>query len=140
MYENAYTDGGFMAFGAFLWIFFAAFYLFFAYAQYCIAKKCSHETQAWWGFIPILNVFLLLKCAGREWYWFLFLLVPIVNIVAAVILWVDIAKAVGKHPIWGVLTLIPFINFVAVGVLAFSALPPRYTPPRTPAPHQPVGV
>ena len=139
MYQSGYTDGG-MAFGAFLWLFVAAFYLFFAYAQYRIAKKCGHDSEAWWGFIPILNIFLLLKCAGRERYWFLFLLVPIVNIIAFVVLWIDVAKAVDKSPVWGVLTLVPFINLLSMGVLAFSPAPTRFTPPRTPSPRQPVGA
>jgi hypothetical protein len=67
-----------------------------------------------------MNTFLLIKMAGKEWWWFLLGLVPLVNIVIFAILWIETAKAAGHSPIWGVLVLIPFLNFVAIGVMAFS--------------------
>ena len=139
MYESGYNEG-FGALGAMFWLFAFAAYLFFAYCQYRIAKKCNLDDVAWWGFVPILNTFLLIKCANRPGHWFLFLLIPLANLVAFIILWVDTAQNVGKSPVWGVLTLVPFINFVSIGVLAFGSEPSRPLPPQTPAPRQPAGV
>ncbi len=140
MYESGY-NGGAALFGGLFWAAFAVLYLYFAVAMYKIAKKCHHDNEAWWGFVPILNALLAIKCASRPMYWFVFLLIPIVNIVVAAIMWADIAKAVGKHPAWGILTLLPFINFVAVGVLAFSGPSSPTIPPSQPTqPRQPAGV
>jgi hypothetical protein len=125
MYEPASSDG-FGALGIFVII---AIYFYFTYAQYKIAQKLGHSSP-WWAFIPIVNTFQLIQMARREMYWFLFLLIPVVNIVCFAILWMDVARACNKSPFWGVMTLVPFINFVSIGVLAFAAAtPPSSFPP-----------
>ncbi len=140
MYESGY-NGSVALFGGLFWAAFAVLYLFFAVALYKIAQKCRCHNEAWWGFVPILNVLLSLKCASRPMYWFIFMMIPIVNIVIAAIVWTDIAKAVGKHPIWGILCLLPFINFVALGVLAFGESSTPTIPPTQPtSPREPAGV
>ena len=117
MYEPGYDGGGI---GVVAWLAILAIYCYFAYSQYKIAQKVGCADQAWWSWIPIMNTFLLIKMAGKEWWWFLLALVPLVNIVIFAILWIETAKAAGHSPVWGVLVLIPFLNFVAVGVMAFS--------------------
>jgi len=141
MYESGY-DGGGALFGGLFWLFAAALYLYFSFAMYKIAKKCNYHSDAWWGFVPILNTLMIIKCAGRPMYWFVFFLIPIVNIVVSVILWMDVAKNVGKDAIWGVLTIVPFVNFVSLGVLAFSDSPTASSspPPKEPTPREPAGV
>ena len=141
MYESGYANSG-AEFGALVWLIAAAVYLYVAFAVYKIAQKCKYDSEAWWGFVPILNVFLLLKCAGREWYWFFGFLVPIVNIVITAIVWMDVARNVGKSPAWGIMMLLPFINFVAVGIIAFTggSRPSSFPPPQSPQPKQPANV
>lgn len=142
MYESSYADPG-PFFGAFATAFialFAVLYLFCAYAQYRIAKKCGLDDRAWWGFVPVLNLFLWIECARREWYWFIFMLIPFVNIVAWLILAVDICKNIGQSPVWGVLTILPFINLVAIGVMAFSAPVRTFASPGPAHRRTPVGV
>ena len=129
MYESGYNGGG-EAFGLGFILVMVAVYFYFSFALFRIAKKTGYHSHAWWSFIPIMNTFLLIEMAGRPLYWFLFLLVPVVNIVLFAILWMDVAKAVGKHPAWGICTLLPFINFVSIGYLAFTEGPPaRSFPP-----------
>jgi len=138
MYESAQGD----FYGMFFWIAALAMYFYFSFAQYKMAQKTGH-TAPWWAFIPILNTFQLIQMAGKEWYWFLFCLVPIVNVICFAILWANAAKACHHAPFWGVLMLLPFINFVAVGVLGFtqgkhfSHTPP---PPAQPRQQTPAGV
>lgn len=53
--------------------------------------------QPGWGcIVPIYNVYLLCKIAGRPWWWLILMLVPIVSLVIAIILCIDIAKSFGK--------------------------------------------
>ncbi len=140
MYESSY-DGGFGAFGAAIWLFYVAVYFYWAYAQYKIAQKTGYNSTAWWAFIPILNVFQWTQLAGRPWYWFVLCLVPFVNIIFMVWLWVDIAKKCGQSPIWGVLILIPLLNLISLGVLGFaSAARPSQFAAEKPAPRQPTQV
>jgi len=139
MYENSY-DGSMDALGAglgiFVWVIIAALYLYFAFTQYKIAQKCGCHDSAWWSWIPIMNTFLLIKMARKEWWWFVLCLVPIVNIVAFAMLWIQAAKLAGHAPIWGFLVLVPGINFVAMGVMAFSGERPATLPPSDHEPHR----
>ncbi|QGQ21053.1 signal peptidase I [Cellulomonas sp. JZ18] len=64
----------------------------------------------WQGFVPILNTFVLLKIAGRPLWWFLLLLVPVVNVVVLIVLWNDVSKSFGHGPGFTVgLVLLPLI-------------------------------
>jgi hypothetical protein len=138
MYGTTYDGGGF---GAVTWLIILAVYLYFAYAQFKIAQKTGHSGNAWWSFIPILNIFLLVQMANKPWYWFLFCLVPFINIIILAVLWIDVAKACSQSPVWGFLTILPFINFISIGVLAFSGTQhPSQFPPTKPAPRQPERV
>ena len=145
MYEAGY-DGGMgsvgAGLGAFFWIILVALYLYFAFTQYKIAHKCGCHDSAWWAWVPIMNTFLLIKMAQKEWWWFVLCLVPIVNIVVFAMLWIQVAKLAGHAPIWGVLVLLPVINFVAIGVMAFTGEHPGAIPPSDHKPKretQPVG-
>ncbi len=117
MYEPGY-DGGGISIAAVLAI--LAIYCYFAYAQYKIAQKVGCADQAWWSWIPIMNLFLLTRMAGKAWFWALLCFIPIISLAAWALLWVEVAKAAGHSGIWGVLMLLPFLNFVAIGVMAFS--------------------
>ncbi len=119
MYEPAYNS----EIGAVTWFIMIAVYLYFGYAQYKIAQKTGHSSP-WWSFIPILNVVQWVQMANKPMWWFLFCLVPIVNVIVMAILWMEIAKAVNKPPFWGILMLLPFIGFIAIGVLGFSGSGP----------------
>ena len=73
----------------------------------------------WAGIIPFYNMFVVTTAIARkEVLWFVLLLIPCVNIVAAFIIWIEVAKNFGKDPLYGVgLALLPFIF---VPLLAFS--------------------
>ncbi len=101
------------------WLVVLVFYLFVAYCFVKIAEKTGTE-PAWWGWIPILNVFLLLKVAGRAMWWFILLLIPLVNAIVAIVVWVDVCKARGKSPWLVIGLLIPVVNLITLGYLAFS--------------------
>ena len=78
--------------------------------------------------------------AGKEWYWFILCLVPLVNIFAFAVIWMAIAQSCRKSTAWGIMAIVPFLNFIAWGYLAFSddeSRPPA--PPETaPREHEPV--
>lgn len=50
----------------------------------------------WAAIIPIYNLYILCKIAGRPGWWVILFLIPIVSIVAAIIISIDVAKAFGK--------------------------------------------
>ncbi|MFQ6115928.1 MAG: hypothetical protein ACE5NG_17850 [bacterium] len=79
--------------------------------------------------------------AGKPWYWFIFCLIPFVNVIVFAILWINVAKACCQSPVWGFLTILPFINFISIGVLAFTGSPrPTQFPSTKPPSRQPERV
>jgi hypothetical protein len=70
----------------------------------------------WAAIIPIYNVYILLKIANRPWWWLLLMLIPLVNLVIAIIVALDIAKAFGKGVGFGIgLALLGFIFYAILG-------------------------
>ncbi len=59
----------------------------------------------WAVLIPIYNAYILLKIAGRPAWWILLFLIPLVNIVIAALVSVDVAKAFGKSAAFGLVLL-----------------------------------
>jgi magnesium-transporting ATPase (P-type) len=113
---------GLAALGAFMFVFFLialAFYVYMALALMTIAKKTNTE-NAWLAWIPILNIFLMLNIAKKPLWWFVLFLIPLVNIVIAIIVWMAIAEARHKPNWWGILMIVPFVNFIVPGYLAWS--------------------
>lgn len=100
-------------------VFFGAIYAYFALAISTIARK-THTPNAWYAWIPILNMVLLLNVAQKPVWWLLLFFVPFVNIAIMVIVWMGVAKARGRPDWWGVFIIAPIANFILPGVLAWS--------------------
>ncbi len=108
------------AFLMFFLIFFAVFYVYTALALQTIAKKTNTENP-WLAWIPIANIILMLNIAKKPLWWFVLCLVPFVNIVILVIVWMAIAEARHKPNWWGILMIVPVANLIVPGYLAWSA-------------------
>ena len=100
-------------------IFGLVFYIYFAICLMQIAKR-TNTPNGWMAWIPILNIYLMCKLAGKSGWWIILLLIPFVNIIAVIIIWAEIAKKLGKPAWWGVLMLIPIVNIIIPGILAFG--------------------
>lgn len=104
---------------AFIWIIALAGYVYFALCLMKIAEKTNTE-NGWWAWIPVLNILLMLAIARKPMWWILLFLVPLVNFVIAIIVWIEICKARGKSP-WILLGfLVPLGGLVVMGYLAFA--------------------
>ncbi len=124
-----------------------ALYIFFAVMLFLIAQK-TNTSSAWLAFIPIANVFLMVRIAGKPIWWIVLLFLPAISpaigflgsvdptdgiivmaltvlvslVCLAAWLFVDlgIADARGKSVIWGVLLFIPCTNPIALAYLGLS--------------------
>lgn len=94
-------------------------YIYMALALQTIANKTSTQ-NAWLAWIPIVNVFLMLEIAKKPAWWFILFLVPLVNIVVAIMVWMGIAVARKKPDWWGILMIVPIVNLVVPGYLAWA--------------------
>jgi len=96
--------------------------LLYLFHCYCCMLLC-HKTGNPPGilvWLPILQLFPLLRAAGMSAWWFLAYCLPVLNVVAQILWCLNIAKARGKGPWVGVLLLLPITNLFAFLYLAFS--------------------
>lgn len=114
-------------------VFFLAFYVYGAICLQMIAKK-TNTPNGWLAWIPIANIVLMLNIARKPVWWIVLCLIPVVNLVMVVIIWMAIAKVLNKPEWWGILTIVPVVNLIVPGYLAFSSDSPSTSPALTPAP------
>jgi hypothetical protein len=117
--------------GMFLILFFVliVLYVIMAISLMKIANR-TNTPNAWFAWIPILNLILMLQISQRPMWWLVFFLVPFINIVGIVlnfVIWVDIAKRLGKTAVMGVLAAL--IPFIFMPYLAFSGSDPSPAQP-----------
>ncbi|WP_424185570.1 DUF5684 domain-containing protein [Actinokineospora sp. G85] len=95
-------------------LFYLVFAVFMIAAMWKIFTKAGQP--GWAAIVPIYNVIVLLKIAGRPAWWVLLMLIPLVNIVILILLYIDVAKSFGKDGGFAaLLILLPFIGFPILG-------------------------
>ena len=102
--------------------------LMLAIAVFFLASFWKVFTKAgkpgWACLVPIYNVIVLLQIAGRPIWWFLLLVIPVVNFFVALVLAIDIAKSFGKGAAFGLGLF--FLGFIFYPILGFGDA--RYMP------------
>jgi hypothetical protein len=96
-----------------------ACHLFFCYCCKLIVRKTANEA----GFLiwlPVLQLFPLLRAAGMSGWWFILWMLPGLNLLASIVWCFKIVSARGKGVVWAILLLLPFTNLIAFLYLAFS--------------------
>jgi hypothetical protein len=70
----------------------------------------------WAAIVPIYNLIVLLKIAGRPAWWIILMLIPFVNFIVSILVSIDIAKRFGKGAGFGIgLALFGFIFYPILG-------------------------
>jgi hypothetical protein len=87
------------------------------------------KQPGWAAIIPIYSTYVLLKMIARPWWWLLLFLIPIVNIVVAIVVAFDVAKVFGKSKMFGFFGLFVFsvIGYLILGFgdAKYKGLPKR---------------
>jgi Family of unknown function (DUF5684) len=105
-------------------IFLLVMYVYHALALQTIATKTNTENP-WFAWVPILNIILMLNIAKKPVWWIVLFLIPLVNIVILIIVWMGIAEARNQPNWWGILIIVPVANLIVPGYLAWSENPAR---------------
>jgi uncharacterized membrane protein YhaH (DUF805 family) len=80
--------------GPVFWICEIVFVVLMIAAMWKVFSKAGQP--GWAALIPIFNVYIMCKVAGRPGWWLLLFLIPFVNLIIAIIVTIDIAKRFGK--------------------------------------------
>ena len=113
--EPAASPMGAGFFGGFMLVWLAIVVLMIA-AMWRVFTKAGKP--GWAVIVPIYNIIVMLEIAGKPLWWFLLLLIPLVNVVVGFLVMIGIAEKFGKSAGFGVgLTLLGFIFFP---ILAFG--------------------
>jgi hypothetical protein len=97
-------------------------------AFYIVAgwKVFAKAGEPGWGiFVPIYNLYLVCKIAGRPEWWLILFFIPLVNVVIGLIVAMDIAKAFSKSSGFGIGLWL--LSFIFVPILGFGSA--QYTQP-----------
>ncbi len=106
-------DDGFSTFALFIYLGIIAFFI---YVMWRIYEKA--DQPGWAAIIPIYNIYVLLQIVGRPGWWLLLMLIPIVQIIVFIVVYVDLAHSFGKSTGFGiglVLLGIVFLPILALG-------------------------
>ena len=73
----------------------------------------------WAAIIPIYNVIVLLEIIGKPVWWFVLLLIPLVNFVIIIMVFNQLSRSFGRGV--GMTLLLIFLPFIAFPVLGFGS-------------------
>ncbi len=73
----------------------------------------------WKSIIPIYNFIVILKIVGRDWWWVILMLIPIVNFIILIIVSLDLAKSFGRGTGFGI--GLAFLSFIFAPILGFGS-------------------
>jgi hypothetical protein len=65
--------------------------------------------------VPIYNLYVLLQVVGRPGWWIVLYLIPVVDIVIAIIVWSDLAKSFRRGV--GFTVGLVFLSWIFLGIL-----------------------
>lgn len=105
------TFGG--TFGTLIYIVFIALVII---GQWKVNEKGGFP--GWHAIIPILNVYTLIRIAGRPNWWIVLMVIPFVNLIAWIIVMLDLAKAFGRSQLFGI--GLAFLSGIFMIILGFG--------------------
>jgi hypothetical protein len=98
------------------WIVWLAVVVFMIAAWWTVFTKAGKP--GWAVIVPIYNLIVILEIAGKPLWWILLMLIPLVNIVVAIMVYVAFARNFGKG-VGFALGLI-FLGFIFIPILAWG--------------------
>lgn len=111
--------------GPVFWVCYFAVIILLIAAMWKVFSKAGQP--GWAAIIPIFNVYVMCKVAGRPGWWLILFLIPFVNLIIAIIVSVDIAKRFGKGVGFAIGMI--FLPFIFWPILGFGSAQYQGAPP-----------
>ena len=95
-----------------VWIIYLVILVLIVAAWWQIFVKAGED--GWKAIIPIYNIIVLLKIVGREWWWILLMLIPLVGFIVWILVSLDLAKSFGRGTGFaiGLILLAPIFSLI----------------------------
>jgi hypothetical protein len=105
-----------------------SFIIWFAIIAVFVAAQWKLFTKAgepgWAAVVPVYNLIILMKIAGKPDWWIVLLFVPFAGIVATIVMYIGLARNFGRSG--GFAVGLIFLPFIFMLILAFGSS--RYLP------------
>ncbi len=110
-------------------IFLIIYYLGCVYGLWLVFGKAG--IARWKALIPVYHFIPWVKMCGKEWKWYIYLLLPAINIFVFLLLVVEIAKVFRRYNFWEQLfsVIFPWIYLPLVGLSKWEYHDPKTDPP-----------
>lgn len=97
------------------WIFFVITIVGTLAGLYLLFQKAG--VAGWKALVPVYNLYICTKLIGKSIWWFVMLLIPVLNVVIWLLVAIDLVKAFGKDKFWPAVAamMIPYIYFPLIG-------------------------
>lgn len=112
--QRAIVESGFVSYILTLAIFISLFYLA---VMWRLFSKAGYSGIL--SLIPVVNLYIMVKIAGRSFLFFLLMFIPILNFFVSLIMHIDIAQRFGKSAVYGL--GLAFFGFIFYPLLAFGS-------------------
>ncbi len=112
-----------------------AAYIYSAYTLMLSARKLG-VGKDWMAWVPIVNIYLMIKMAGKPWWWLLLLFIPFVNFIVLIMLWMNLVKRFGQSEWLGILAIFSPVGLIFLGFMAWKWQPSTISASVSPAPAQ----
>jgi hypothetical protein len=99
---------------AVIWVLYVGVIVLLVASMWHVFSKAGRP--GWASLIPIYNGYVLLKVAGKPGWWIVLYLIPFIDIVIAILVYMELAKRFGKGGGFAAgLILLPFIFWPILG-------------------------
>ena len=89
------------------------------------------DIEPWKALIPIYNIVVWIKICGKSWRWYIYFIIPAINVFTFLLLVVETAKCFRRYNFWEqtFAVIFPWIYLPLLGLSKFEYTNPKELPP-----------
>jgi hypothetical protein len=95
----------------------------YVFTSFCLMKIADKMEipNSWLAWIPIAQIWVMVRAAGKPGWWLILFFIPLVNFVIGLIVFFSIPTSLNKSSLYGLLLFVPILGvFLYFGLLAFT--------------------
>ena len=95
----------------------------YVFTSFCLMKIADklEIPNSWLAWIPIAQIWVMVRAAGKPGWWLILFFIPLVNFVIGLIVFFSIPTSLNKSSLYGLLLFVPILGvFLYCGLLAYT--------------------